>query len=178
MFDLFRFLFWFRQDDFFTGESCFSETGNNVSYKHAAFCFTRCSLMDLEFVWITYRLFLSAFWTLILTAPIHCRGSIGEQVMKWYISHNLFWWRTTWMAWEGVHFQQIFILKNATKKNTIELYLVQDYFIWMAMNLIQGPFQSWCVVIDVWKRHTVIEWGRCDLNLHVKWNNAYWVHSV
>ncbi len=24
---------------------------------------------------------LSAVWTLILTAPIHCRGSIGEQVM-------------------------------------------------------------------------------------------------
>ncbi len=71
----------------------------------------------LGVVWITYRLFLSAVWTLILTAPIHCRGAIGEQVMKWYISHNLFWWRTTWMAWEGVHLQQIFILKNATKKN-------------------------------------------------------------
>ncbi len=25
--------------------------------------------------------FLSAVWTLILTAPIHCRGSIGEQVL-------------------------------------------------------------------------------------------------
>ncbi len=26
-------------------------------------------------------MFLSAVWTLILMAPIHCRGSIGEQVM-------------------------------------------------------------------------------------------------
>ncbi len=26
-------------------------------------------------------MFLSAVWTLILTAPIHFRGSIGEQVM-------------------------------------------------------------------------------------------------
>ncbi len=26
-------------------------------------------------------MFLSAVWTLILTAPIHCRGSVGEQVM-------------------------------------------------------------------------------------------------
>ncbi len=26
-------------------------------------------------------MYLSALWTLILTAPIHCRGSIGEQVM-------------------------------------------------------------------------------------------------
>ncbi len=25
-------------------------------------------------------MFLSAVWTLILTAPIHCRGSIGEQI--------------------------------------------------------------------------------------------------
>ncbi len=29
-------------------------------------------------VWIIV-VFLSAVWTLILTAPIHCRGSIGEQ---------------------------------------------------------------------------------------------------
>ncbi len=33
---------------------------------------------------------LSAVWTLILTAPIHCRGSIGEQMMEYYISPNLF----------------------------------------------------------------------------------------
>ncbi len=32
-------------------------------------------------------MFLSAVWTLILTAPIHCRG---EQVMQCYISQNLF----------------------------------------------------------------------------------------
>ncbi len=31
-------------------------------------------------VWIILML-LSAVWTLILTAPIHCRGSIGEQVL-------------------------------------------------------------------------------------------------
>ncbi len=34
-------------------------------------------------------MFLSAVWTLILTAPIHCRGSIAEQVMECYISQNL-----------------------------------------------------------------------------------------
>ncbi len=27
-------------------------------------------------------MFLSAVWTLILTAPIHCRVSIAEQVME------------------------------------------------------------------------------------------------
>ncbi len=34
-------------------------------------------------------MFLSAVWTLILTAPIHCRGSIAEQVMQCNISPNL-----------------------------------------------------------------------------------------
>ncbi len=42
-------------------------------------------------VWIIL-MFLSSVWTLILTAPIHCRGSIGEQEMQCYISPNLFQW--------------------------------------------------------------------------------------
>ncbi len=49
-----------------------------VSFKHTDFGFTRCQLKDSSgLLW-----FLSAVWTLILTAPIHCRGSIAEQVMK------------------------------------------------------------------------------------------------
>ncbi len=32
-------------------------------------------------VWITV-MFISTVYTLILTAPIHCRGSIGEQVLE------------------------------------------------------------------------------------------------
>ncbi len=51
----------------------------------------------LELCWllVDYNsvFFFSAVWTLILTAPIHCRGSIGEQMMWCYISPNLFWWR-------------------------------------------------------------------------------------
>ncbi len=35
------------------------------------------------------------YQALILTAPIHCWGSIGEQVGECYISPNLFWWRQT-----------------------------------------------------------------------------------
>ncbi len=34
-------------------------------------------------------MFLSDVWTLILTAPIHCRGSTAEQVTQCYISPNL-----------------------------------------------------------------------------------------
>ncbi len=37
-----------------------------------------CGLLD--YYWIIV-MFLSAVWTLILTAPIHCRGSIAEQVI-------------------------------------------------------------------------------------------------
>ncbi len=39
-------------------------------------------------LWIIV-MFLSAVWTLILTAPIQCRASIDEQVMQCYISPNL-----------------------------------------------------------------------------------------
>ncbi len=34
----------------------------------------------LHYLWIIV-MFLSPIWTLILTAPIYCRGSTGEQVM-------------------------------------------------------------------------------------------------
>ncbi len=40
-------------------------------------------------LWIIV-MFLSSVWTLILTAPIHCRASIAETVMQCYISPNLF----------------------------------------------------------------------------------------
>ncbi len=42
----------------------------------------------MDYLWIIV-MYLSAVWTLILTAPIHCRGSTGEQVMQCYISPNL-----------------------------------------------------------------------------------------
>ncbi len=37
----------------------------------------------VDYLWIIV-MFLSAVWQHILTAPIHCRGSVGT---------NLFWWR-------------------------------------------------------------------------------------
>ncbi len=35
----------------------------------------------VDYLWISMML-LSAVWTLIFTAPIHFRGSIGKQVME------------------------------------------------------------------------------------------------
>ncbi len=44
-------------------------------------------------------------WTLILTAPIHCRGSIGEQ----NVPKSVLMKKRTWMAWGWIKVQQIFI---------------------------------------------------------------------
>ncbi len=59
-------------------------------------------------------MFLSAVWTLILTAPIHFRGSIGEQVMYCNAKflqtclNKVINSCTSWMAWGWVHFQQLY----------------------------------------------------------------------
>ncbi len=42
-----------------------------------------------DYLWIIV-MFLSAVWTLILTAPIHCRASIAETLMQRHISPNMF----------------------------------------------------------------------------------------
>ncbi len=61
---------------------------------------------SVDYLWIIV-MFLSDVWTLILTAPIHCRGSIGEQVMQCQIFPNLFRWRN----------KLIYILDGTLKKN-------------------------------------------------------------
>ncbi len=61
--------------------------------RNAAFHFSRCLLIDwrwVDYLW-TIVMFLSAVWTLILTAPIRCRGSIGEQVTLALLSR----WRSS-----------------------------------------------------------------------------------
>ncbi len=56
--------------------------GQNLCFK------VKISLIDglfykhsFSYLWIIV-MFVSAVWTVILTAPIHRRGSIGEQVMQ------------------------------------------------------------------------------------------------
>ncbi len=83
---------------FFTQESVIIDTHILVKknlmmdlfLRNTALCFTKHQLMDwsgVDYLWIIAML-LSAVWTLILTAPIHCRGSIGEQLMECYMSPN------------------------------------------------------------------------------------------
>ncbi len=55
---------------------------------------------------------LSAVWTLILTAPIYCRGPTGEQVKFCSFSLTLINKQSHllhWMAWGWVNYQQMFI---------------------------------------------------------------------
>ncbi len=54
--------------------------------KTSSFWLLKTFIDGLEWIIV---MFLSAVWTLILTAPIHCRGSTGEQVMECYISPHL-----------------------------------------------------------------------------------------
>ncbi len=42
----------------------------------------------VDYLWIIV-MFFSAVWTLVLTAPIHCRASIAETLMQRHISPNL-----------------------------------------------------------------------------------------
>ncbi len=61
-------------------------SGQNVCFKVKislidGFLFLFLQTHRFSYMWIIV-MFLSAVWTLILTAPIHRRGSTGEQVMQ------------------------------------------------------------------------------------------------
>ncbi len=72
---------------------------------------------------------IRAVWTLILTAPIHCRGSIGEQVIATFLH---IWWRN----------KLIYIL-DVLKVNTFfnKFYFLVNY----SFNIVQTNF--WYLLI-------------------------------
>ncbi len=61
---------------------CFND---GFIYKHAVWLHTMLigglDWRGVDYLWIIV-VYLSSVWTLILTAPIHCRGFIGEPVMQ------------------------------------------------------------------------------------------------
>ncbi len=65
----------------------------------------------MDYLWIIV-MFLSAVWTLILTAPIHCRASIAETVMQCYISPSFL--IDACVLWEGLLTQLALFLLLAT----------------------------------------------------------------
>ncbi len=81
-----------------------------VSCKHADFHFIRHELIywsHVDYWWINV-MFLSAF----LTAPIHCRGSFGEQVMKQTHLH-LAWPEKEYIFGNCWQFWMFFVIKLA-----------------------------------------------------------------
>ncbi len=72
-------------------------------------------------------MFLSAVWALILTAPIHCRGSIGEQVilhfsksvlMKKQINLHLGWPQGEYI-FVNYSFKSLHFSTSSTQKNIL-----------------------------------------------------------
>ncbi len=52
----------------------------------------------VDYLWIIV-MFLSSFWTLLLTPPIHWRGSVGKQMME---------------SWNQVHYSKSVFVKKQT----------------------------------------------------------------
>ncbi len=86
MLDLCIFLTWFRLEQWTTRKLEAAVWNSKLIYgfvdhKHSDFRFTIRLLIywsRVDYLWIIV-MFLSTVWTIILTAPIHCRGSIGEK---------------------------------------------------------------------------------------------------
>ncbi len=72
---------------------------------------------------VDYVMFLSAVWTFILTAPIHCRGSIDDQVMlnlsKSVMIKKQIHLHLEWLKGEYILRVQIFILVNYSFKQFV-----------------------------------------------------------
>ncbi len=79
-------------------------------------------------VWIIV-MFLSAVWTLILTAPIHCRASIAETVMQSMthfsksdeetIFHFYFWWTIPLSLYMFLSYCELFISGHYSKEEKV-----------------------------------------------------------
>ncbi len=67
--------------DLFTEESNIMDRGFWLVWTIVLFLTNMHLFTITDGLWIILMC-LSTVWTLILTAPIHCRASIGEQVMQ------------------------------------------------------------------------------------------------
>ncbi len=96
-----------QEEDFFTGGSVIMDSYFSrkqqfevkehlnerfVSYKHASFLFNVIWWTGVDYLWIIV-MFLSAVWTLTLTAPIHCTSEqvISTNLMKKQTHLHLRW---------------------------------------------------------------------------------------
>ncbi len=103
-------------------------------------------------VWIIVR-FLSAVWTLILTAPIHYRGSI---VGKWCnAKFLLFWWRNKLIyIWGRVNFQFCnFYLQAAFRFSDPPLWPVRQQNRCFLLQVSQVRSSFWTFYQGSWTPH-------------------------
>ncbi len=121
----------------------------------------------ISFLWIIV-MFLSAVWTLILTAPIHCRASIGEQVMQCYISPNLYLWRN-----KHLHL--------GWPESTFSAYL--HFWVNYSFNLLSAPNKLLCYfnncfysIHKVWCLFHIT--NECNLSGHVSDFTLIWIPNT
>ncbi len=87
-----------------------------VSYKHAAFGFTRCYLMDwsgvdyLWLLWCFYQLFGLSFWRHPFTAEDPLVSKLWNAIFLQICSDEETNASAIWMAWGWVHFQWFLFL--------------------------------------------------------------------
>ncbi len=101
-------------------------------------------------VWIIV-MFLSAVWALILTAPIHCRGSIGEQVMLCNIFPNLFWWNQThlhlgWPDCEYIYSNFFYFGWTIPSAKTITVLLLPCLYVSNSAGSLTCPHPSFALL--------------------------------
>ncbi len=115
------------------------------------------SLVDY---WWIIVMFLSAVWTLILMAPIHCRGSISEQVM--YISPKLFWWKKLTRLYLGWPERKYIFSKFSFLGYNMPLNWCRNCIIFLVKILFKIQVHSFIYAISRINTHTscsVLAWN-------------------
>ncbi len=85
-------------------------------------------------VWIIVMC-LSTVWSLILTAPIHCRGSIGEQVMECYISPNMMKKQKLILILDGLRVSKCFSKLKILGELQIQ---IQNVMLWLSLHVLSS----------------------------------------
>ncbi len=121
----------------------------------------------VDYLWIIV-MFLSAVWTLILTAPIHCRWSIAEQVMECYISPNLM--KKTTHLYLGLP-------EGESKKKILNSWVVLSDFTFYQFSWI-WPNQDKLEIIQMKESHLSILVKLHDNPHRIFLDNSYKSHNV
>ncbi len=118
-----------------------------------------------EVVWII-GMFLSSAWTLILTAPIHCRASIAEQMMEFLqiCSNDETNSSIYCMGWGWEQFKHIFIFGwTISLTNDAHIYtsvMPTRSETWQSMVDTIFPTQQLCVTLVFFGK------GVAQINIH------------